>query len=69
MISILTGEMNRPQLQDILGISNRSHFMAAYLGPALKAGLIEITLLHNIGKIEGGAPISSNDSLVADAGE
>ena len=69
MISILTGEMNRPQLQDILGISNRSHFVAAYLGPALKAGLIEITLLHNIGKIEGGAPISSNDSLVADAGE
>ena len=25
--------------------------------------------LHNIGEIEGGAPISSNDSLVADAGE
>ena len=44
LISILTGEMNRPQLQDILGISNRSHFVAAYLGPALKAGLIEMTL-------------------------
>ena len=25
--------------------------------------------LHNIGEIEGGAPISANDSLVADAGE
>ena len=25
--------------------------------------------LHNIGEIEGGAPISPNDSLVADAGE
>ena len=36
--------MNRPQLQDILGISNRPHFVAAYLGPALKAGLIEMTL-------------------------
>ena len=44
LISILTGEMNRPQLQDILGISNRSHFVEAYLGPALKAGLIEMTL-------------------------
>ena len=36
LISILAGEMNRPQLQDILGISNRSHFVAAYLGPALR---------------------------------
>ena len=44
LISILTGELNRPQLQDILGISNRPHFVAAYLGPALKAGLIEMTL-------------------------
>ena len=44
LISILTEEMNRPQLQDILGISNRPHFVEAYLGPALKAGLIEMTL-------------------------
>ena len=44
LISILTGEMNRPQLQDILGISNRPHFVEAYLGPALKAELIEMTL-------------------------
>ena len=44
LISILTGEMNRLQLQDILGISNRPHFVVAYLGPALKAGLIEMTL-------------------------
>ena len=40
LISIFTGEMNRPQLQDVLGINNRSHFVEAYLGPALKAGLI-----------------------------
>ena len=43
LISIFTGEMNRP-LQDVLGINNRSHFVEAYLGPALKAGLIEMTL-------------------------
>ena len=44
LILILTEEMNRPQLQDFLEISNRSHFVEAYLGPALKAGLIEMTL-------------------------
>ena len=44
LISILTEEMNRPQLQDILGISNRPHFVEACRGPALKAGLIEMTL-------------------------
>ena len=44
LLTTLTGEMNRPQLQDILGISNRPHFVKAYLEPALKAGLIEMTL-------------------------
>ena len=44
LISILNGKMNRSQLQDILGISNRSHFVQVYLGPALKAGLIEMPL-------------------------
>ena len=44
LISILMWEMNRPQLQDILGISNQPHFVEAYLGPALKAGLIEMPL-------------------------
>ena len=44
LITTLTGEMNRPLLQGILGISNRPHFVEAYLGPALKAGLIEMTL-------------------------
>ena len=36
--------MNRPQLQDLLGIGNRPHFVNAYLKPALEAGLIEMTL-------------------------
>lgn len=44
LITTLTGEMNRPKLQDILGITNRSHFVKAYLEPALKAGLIEMTV-------------------------
>ena len=33
LISVLTKEMNRPQLQDILGISNRPHFVEAHLPP------------------------------------
>ena len=36
--------MNRPQLQDLLGIGNRPHFVNAYLEPALRAGLIEMTV-------------------------
>ena len=44
LISILTGEMNRPQLQDILGKSNRPHFVQAYFDPALEVRLIEMTL-------------------------
>ena len=44
LISILTREMNRPQLQDLLGIGNRPHFIKSYLKPALAAGLIEMTL-------------------------
>ena len=44
LTTTLIGEMNRTQLQDILGLSNRPHFVKAYLEPALKAGLIEMTL-------------------------
>ena len=39
--------MNCPQLQNMLGVSNRLHFVEAYLTPALKAGLIEMTLSDN----------------------
>ena len=44
LISNLTGEMNRSQLQEVMKLQDRSHFSSAYLGPALKAGLIEMTL-------------------------
>ena len=44
LITVLTEDMSRPQLQDVLGISNRPHFVSLYLGPARKAGLIEMTL-------------------------
>jgi len=36
--------MNRSQLQSAMKLQDRSHFSSAYLEPALKAGLIEMTL-------------------------
>ena len=44
LIVLLTGEMNRSQLQEAMRLRDRSHFSSAYLEPALKAGLIEMTL-------------------------
>ncbi len=44
LISILTEEMNRPQLQEAMKLQDRSHFSSAYLEPALKAGLVEMTV-------------------------
>ena len=44
LIAVLNGEMGRNELQAALELVNRSHFVAAYLKPALEAGLIEMTL-------------------------
>ena len=41
---MLTREMHRRELQAVLGIAHRPHFLAAYLSPALEADLIEMTL-------------------------
>ena len=44
LITVLTGMMNRAQLQEAIRLRDRSHFISAYLKPALDAGLIEMTL-------------------------
>ena len=44
LVLALTGEMRRLELQDLLRIVHRPHFLETYLNPALKAGLIEMTL-------------------------
>ena len=44
LVTVLTRAMNRARIQTGLGLKDRSHFVEAYLGPALKAGLIEMTL-------------------------
>lgn len=44
LVAVLRGEMGRAQLQEVLELAHRDHFTAAYLKPALEAGLIEMTL-------------------------
>ena len=44
LVLALAGEMQRHQLQDLLRITHRPHFLATYLNPALNAGLVEMTL-------------------------
>lgn len=44
MLTALKGELDRRALQAALGLKDEEHFRKAYLIPALKAGLIEMTL-------------------------
>ncbi|NUN08322.1 MAG: hypothetical protein HUU54_04020 [Ignavibacteriaceae bacterium] len=44
LILVLSGEMNRPDLQKKLGIKDTKHFRNSYLKPALKKGWIEMTI-------------------------
>lgn len=44
LLSVMTAEHARQELQTLLGLANREHFRKTYLVPALAAGLIEPTL-------------------------
>ena len=44
LLTALKGEFNRRALQAALGLKDEEHFRKSYLLPALKAGLIEMTL-------------------------
>lgn len=44
LVTALTREMDRAQLQAAVQLAHRSHFMAAYIRPALESGLIEMTI-------------------------
>ena len=44
LVVALTREMSRAELQAALNLTHRDYFTAAYLRPALEAGLIEMTL-------------------------
>ena len=44
LVSILTGEMGRSELQELLSIKNRDYFRTDYLNPAINTGYIELTI-------------------------
>ena len=44
LLEVLEGVMQRRELQEALGLKHEDHFRNAYLGPALDAGLVEMTI-------------------------
>ena len=44
IIEALDGEMSRRELQDVLGLRNVEHFRKVYLQPAIREGLVEMTI-------------------------
>ena len=44
LVSILTGEMGRSELQGLLSIKNRDYFRTDFLNPAINTGYIELTI-------------------------
>ena len=44
LLGVLRGEMSRAELMSVLGLADRGHFTRNYLQPALRAGLIEMTV-------------------------
>ena len=44
LLRVMSGEMTRQRLQEALGLKHEDHFREAYLTPALRAGLIEMTI-------------------------
>ena len=44
LLRVLSGEMTRQRLQEALGLKHENHFREAYLIPALRSGLIEMTI-------------------------
>ena len=44
LLGVMSGEMSRQGIQDALGLRHRNYFRKAYLHPALRAGLIQMTI-------------------------
>ena len=44
LLQVISGEMTRQRLQEALGLKHEDHFRKAYLIPALRSGLIEMTI-------------------------
>ena len=44
LLRAMSGDVTRQHLQEALGLKHEDHFRNAYLQPALRAGLIEMTI-------------------------
>ncbi len=44
LLWVLKGDKSRLELQELLGIKHRPHFMESYMNPALNGGFIEMTV-------------------------
>jgi ATP-dependent DNA helicase RecG len=44
LIAVMEGEMKRQEIQAALGLKHEDHFRETYLVPALKAGVVEMTI-------------------------
>jgi len=44
LLVICTKEFGREELQKLLGIKNKEHFLESYLKPAMEQGLLEMTI-------------------------
>ena len=44
LLQVMSGEMTRQRLQEALGLKHEDYFRKAYLIPALRSGLIEMTI-------------------------
>jgi ATP-dependent DNA helicase RecG len=44
LLAVMAGEMKRAEIQQALGLRHEDHFRDAYLGPALEASVIEMTI-------------------------
>ena len=44
LLAVMVGEMKRAEIQETWGLRHEDHFRDAYLGPALEAGVFEMTI-------------------------
>ena len=44
LLRAMSGDVTRQHLQEALGLKHEDHFRSAYLQPALRAGMIEMTI-------------------------
>lgn len=42
LLAVFTGEHNRQELQDLLGLVDRKYFLEKYLNPAIYAGFVDL---------------------------